>query len=65
MTLTEHAPIKWNYVYSSNDGLHGSYNHRLEKLMRLAIIIPDGGGWRKQELSSSWDGRPWTQYTWA
>jgi len=35
-------------VHSSN---HGSYNHRLEKLMRLADILPGGGGWRKNRLS--------------
>ena len=26
----------------------GAYNHRLEKLMRLADILLGGGGWRKK-----------------
>jgi len=38
----------WNYVHSLN---HGSYNHRLEKLMRLADILLGSGRWRKNRLS--------------
>jgi len=48
---TDTACTRWNHVYHVYSSNHGSYNHRLEKSMRLADILPGGGGWRKNRLS--------------